>query len=102
MSRVASVPISIPAAVEVQVNGQTVTVKGKNGSMEWNVHDEVGVVLDDGQLKIKAKNESISAVAMSGTSRALLNNLVIGVSDGFERRLSIVGVGYRAQLSGKV
>jgi large subunit ribosomal protein L6 len=102
MSRVASVPISIPAAVEVQVNGQTVTVKGKNGSMEWNVHNEVGVVLDDGQLKIKAKNESISAVAMSGTSRALLNNLVIGVSDGFERRLSIVGVGYRAQLSGKV
>ncbi len=102
MSRVASVPISIPAAVAVQVNGQTVTVKGKNGSMEWNVHDEVGVVLDDGQLKIKAKNESISAVAMSGTSRALLNNLVIGVSDGFERRLSIVGVGYRAQLSGKV
>ncbi|MFP6781283.1 MAG: 50S ribosomal protein L6 [Gammaproteobacteria bacterium] len=102
MSRVASAPISIPAAVEVQVNGQTVTVKGKNGSMEWNVHDEVGVVLDDGQLKIKAKNESISAVAMSGTSRALLNNLVIGVSDGFERRLSIVGVGYRAQLSGKV
>ena len=70
--------------------------------MEWNVHNEVGVVLDDGQLKIKAKNESISAVAMSGTSRALLNNLVIGVSDGFERRLSIVGVGYRAQLSGKV
>lgn len=102
MSRVASAPISIPAAVEVQVNGQTVTVKGKNGSMEWNVHDEVGVVLDDGQLKIKAKNESISAVAMSGTARALLNNLVIGVSDGFERRLSIVGVGYRAQLSGKV
>ena len=102
MSRVASAPISIPAAVEVQVNGQTVTVKGKNGSMEWNVHDEVGVVLDDGQLKINAKNESISAVAMSGTSRALLNNLVIGVSDGFERRLSIVGVGYRAQLSGKV
>jgi len=102
MSRVASAPISIPAAVEVQVNGQTVTVKGKNGSMEWHVHDEVGVVLDDGQLKIKAKNESISAIAMSGTSRALLNNLVIGVSDGFERRLSIVGVGYRAQLSGKV
>jgi len=70
--------------------------------MEWNVHDEVGVVLDDGQLKIKARNDSQSAVALSGTSRALLNNLVIGVSDGFERRLLIVGVGYRAQLSGKV
>lgn len=102
MSRVASAPIPVPAAVDVQIEGQKVTVKGKNGSMEWNVHDEVGVVLDDGQLKIKAKNASKSAIAQSGTSRALLNNLVIGVTDGFERRLLIVGVGYRAQLSGKV
>jgi large subunit ribosomal protein L6 len=102
MSRVASSPIPIPAAVDVQVDGQKVTVKGSKGSMEWNVHDEVGVVLDDGQLKIKARNDSQSAVALSGTSRALLNNLVIGVSDGFERRLLIVGVGYRAQLNGKV
>jgi large subunit ribosomal protein L6 len=102
MSRIASAPIVIPDAVDVQVNGQNVVVKGKKGSLEWNVHDEVSVVLDNGQIKVKANNETQTAVAMSGTSRALLNNLVIGVSDGFERRLLIVGVGYRAQLKGKV
>ena len=102
MSRIASAPIVIPDAVDVQVNGQNVVVKGKKGSLEWNVHDEVSVVLDNGQIKVKANNGTQTAVAMSGTSRALLNNLVIGVSDGFERRLLIVGVGYRAQLKGKV
>ena len=102
MSRIASAPIVIPDAVDVQVNGQNVVVKGKKGILEWNVHDEVSVVLDNGKIKVKANNGTQTAVAMSGTSRALLNNLVIGVSDGFERRLLIVGVGYRAQLKGKV
>jgi large subunit ribosomal protein L6 len=102
MSRIASAPIVIPEAVDVQVNGQNVVVKGKKGSLEWSVHDEVSVVLDNRTIKVKANNETQTAVAMSGTSRALLNNLVIGVSDGFERRLLIVGVGYRAQLKGKV
>ncbi|MFT4561256.1 MAG: large subunit ribosomal protein L6 [Gammaproteobacteria bacterium] len=102
MSRIASAPIQIPTAVEVKIDGQNVTVKGRNGTLEWNVHEEVGVLIDDGQIKVKALNESKSAVAMSGTSRALVNNMVIGVSEGFERRLQIVGVGYRAQLNGKV
>lgn len=102
MSRIANFPINIPDAVDVQVDGQTVTVKGKNGSLDWQVHDDVGVILDEGQLKVKARNETKTAVAMSGTSRALLNNLVVGVSEGFERRLLIVGVGYRAQLNGKI
>lgn len=102
MSRVASSPITIPDAIDVQIDGQKVTVKGKKGSMEWTVHDEVSVALDDGQLRIKANNDTSSAIAISGTSRALLNNLVIGVSEGFERRLLIVGVGYRAQINGKI
>jgi large subunit ribosomal protein L6 len=101
MSRIASAPIEIPDAVDVQVNGQKVTVKGKIGTMDWDVHEEVGVTMDNGELRIKARNESKSAVAMSGTSRALLNNMVVGVSRGFERKLEIVGVGYRAQISGK-
>jgi large subunit ribosomal protein L6 len=101
MSRIANAPITIPDAVDVQIDGQKVTIKGKNGSMDWEVHEEVGVALDGGEIKVKARNETKPAVAMSGTSRALLQNMVVGVSQGFERRLEIVGVGYRAQLSGK-
>jgi len=101
MSRIANSPIVIPAAVDVQVDGQKVTVKGKNGSLDWEVHSEVGVTIDGGELKVKALADTKTAVAMSGTSRALLNNMVEGVSVGFERKLEIVGVGYRAQISGK-
>ena len=102
MSRIASAPIEIPDAVDVQVNGQKVTVKGKIGIMDWDVHEEVGVTIDSGELRITARNESKFAIAMSGTSRALLNNMVVGVSSGFERKLEIVGVGYRAQINGKI
>jgi large subunit ribosomal protein L6 len=102
MSRIASAPIEIPEAVDVQIDGQKVTVKGKIGTLEWELHEEVGVTIDDRVMRIKALNETKSAVAISGTSRALLNNMVVGVSQGFERKLDIVGVGYRAQLSGKV
>lgn len=102
MSRIASNPITIPSAVDVQIDGQKVTVKGKNGSLDWEVHREVGVAIEDGSIRIKARNESKTAKALSGTSRALLNNMVVGVSEGFERKLDIVGVGYRAQLKGKV
>lgn len=102
MSRIASAPIEIPEAVDVQINGQTVTVKGKIGTLDWELHEEVTVTMGDGVLRIKALSETKSAVAMSGTSRALLNNMVVGVSQGFERKLEIVGVGYRAQISGKV
>ncbi len=102
MSRIANAPIEIPEAVDVQVNGQTVTVKGKIGTMDWEVHEDVAVSIDGSVMQIKALKETKSAVAMSGTSRALLNNMVVGVSQGFERKLEIVGVGYRAQISGKV
>lgn len=101
MSRIASFPVTIPDAVDVQINGQKVTVKGKNGTLDWEVHDDVGVSMEGAELKVKALNETKSVVAMSGTARALLQNMVIGVSEGFERKLEIVGVGYRAQISGK-
>lgn len=101
MSRIANLPITIPAAVEVKIDGQKVTVKGQNGSLDWEVHKEVGVVMDAGELKLKALHATKSAAALSGTSRALLQNMVIGVSQGFERKLEIVGVGYRAQINGK-
>jgi|TARA_R110002073_G_scaffold135757_1_gene284090 large subunit ribosomal protein L6 len=101
MSRIANAPITVPSAVEVQINGQNVTVKGKNGTLDQQIHELVGVVLEDGELKVKARNETKPARALSGTSRALLQNMVQGVSEGFERRLTIVGVGYRAQINGK-
>jgi large subunit ribosomal protein L6 len=101
MSRIASAPITIPDAVDVQIDGRKVTVKGKNGSMDWEVHEDVGVTMDGGELKVESLSESKASVAISGTSRALLQNMVVGVSDGFERKLEIVGVGYRAQIDGK-
>jgi large subunit ribosomal protein L6 len=101
MSRIANNPITIPDAVEVLIDGQKVTIKGKKGSIDWNVHGDVGVVVESGEIKVKALNGSKPAKALSGTSRALLNNMVIGVSVGYERKLEIVGVGYRAQISGK-
>jgi len=101
MSRIANAPVTIPDAVEVQVNGQKVSVKGKNGSLEREIHESVGVALEDGVVKVKALDETKPARALSGTSRALIQNMVLGVSQGFERKLEIVGVGYRAQLSGK-
>ena len=101
MSRVASAPITIPDSVDVLINERRVTVKGKNGTLEREVHEDVSVRLEDGQLLSEARNDSKRAVAMAGTSRALLQNMVVGVVDGFERKLEIVGVGYRAQMSGK-
>jgi large subunit ribosomal protein L6 len=102
MSRIANAPITIPDAVDVQIEGQNVTVKGKIGTVDWRVHDDVAVSIDGDELKIAARNDTKPAVAMSGTSRALLQNMVVGVSAGFERKLEIVGVGYRAQINGKI
>ncbi len=101
MSRIANAPIAIPEAVDVKIDGRKVTVKGKKGTMDWEVHEDIGVTMDGGTLVVKVLNETKSAGALSGTSRALLKNMVVGVSEGFERRLEIVGVGYRAQISGK-
>ncbi len=102
MSRIGNAPIEIPEAVDVQINGRKVTVKGTMGTMDGELHEEVGVAINSGALQVKALNETKFSVAMSGTSRALLNNMVVGVSKGFERKLEIVGVGYRAQIKGKV
>lgn len=98
MSRIAKAPITIPAGVDVNINGQNVQVKGPKGTMELNLHPSISLVMEDSILKIQepAKN----AVAMAGTMRALLNNLVIGVTDGFEKKLKLVGVGYRANVQG--
>lgn len=100
MSRVAKNPVAIPAGVEVKFNATEVSVKGSLGTLSTPLCDEVEIKLDNGQLTFAAKNDSKFARAMSGTLRALLNNMVQGVSKGFEKKLTLVGVGYRAQAQG--
>lgn len=97
MSRIASYPISVPSGVEVKLHGQLVNVKGGKGAMEFAVHEDVEVVQEEGTLRVAARNEKPETQALSGTMRAVLNNMVTGVSTGWERRLLINGVGYRAQ-----
>ena len=101
MSRVAKMPISLPSGVEVKIAGQTVSVTGAKGTLEHVVHSLVSVALEDGVLNITANDASQASNALSGTTRALLNNMVTGVSAGFTRKLEIVGVGYRAQVQGE-
>ena len=100
MSRIAKAPVTVAKGDDVKIDGQHVTVKGGKGTMELDVHPTVSVSLDDGVLGVTPANDS--AWAMAGTMRALLGNMVHGVSEGFEKKLELVGVGYRAQGKGKV
>jgi large subunit ribosomal protein L6 len=99
MSRVAKNPIQLPKGVEVTL-GETITVKGPLGALTQKSPSNVKVSVDNGVMTFAAVNESIQSNAMSGTMRALLNNMVTGVSKGFEKKLNLVGVGYRAQAQG--
>lgn len=101
MSRIANYPVTVPSGVEVKLQGQLVSIKGGKGAMELSVHEDVEVVHEDGSLRITARNRGPGTRALSGTTRAILNNMVTGVSTGWERRLMINGVGYRAQAQGR-
>lgn len=101
MSRVAKKPIELPKGVEITVNGTQVTVKGPKGSLQQNIHSLVEMKQEGTTLTFAARNDAPGAWAHAGTARALINNLVTGVSKGFERKLELVGVGYRAQAQGK-
>jgi large subunit ribosomal protein L6 len=100
MSRIAKQPVELPKGVEFQQNGTVVTVKGGKGSLSMDLNTEVQIAQDEGMLSFTPRSGSKFAIAMSGTTRALLANMVTGVSDGFERKLELVGVGYRAQAQG--
>jgi large subunit ribosomal protein L6 len=101
MSRIANSPVELPSGVEVNIANGLVSVKGSNGSMNLQLHDLVDIVNEDNQLKLSAKKENKEAVAMTGTFRSLVNNMVVGVSEGFEKKLQLIGVGYRAKAEGK-
>jgi large subunit ribosomal protein L6 len=102
MSRVAKNPVTLPAGVEVKLTGQQLSVKGAKGTLELNVHSSVEVMQEAGELRFAARNGDQQTRAMADTTRALVNNMVIGVSTGFERKLQLVGVGYKAQAKGQV
>lgn len=100
MSRIGKAPITVPSGVDVTVEGQTVTVKGPKGTLAHTVDQPITVSLDDGVLSVSRPNDERENRSLHGLSRSLLNNLVHGVSQGFERKLEIHGVGYRVQLKG--
>lgn len=94
-------PLTIPSGVTVTISGQDVNVKGSKGSLDHSVHSAVEVAQQDSEVTFAPREGEPNAIAHSGTARALLNNMVIGVSEGFEKKLELVGVGYRAQAQGK-
>ena len=100
MSRVAKVPVAVPAGIDVQIADGMITVKGPLGTLKQAINPLVAITREGAELKFLPVGESREAGAMSGTYRALVSNMVQGVSKGFERKLNLVGVGYRAQAQG--
>jgi large subunit ribosomal protein L6 len=101
MSRIGNKPVTVPSGVTAGVEGQTVKIKGPKGALQVVLHDDVAVKLEGGQIKVDPRSETKRARAQWGTSRTLINNLIAGVTKGFEQRLEIAGVGYRAAVQGK-
>ncbi len=100
MSRVAKNPVELPKGVECSLSGNSISVKGPKGALTHDANNEVVVKQEDGSIQVAARSGSKFSSAIAGTTRALVQNMVTGVSDGFERKLELVGVGYRAQAQG--
>ncbi len=101
MSRIGKKPVAIPSGVTAKVDGQTVTVKGAKGELKFTVPDDVEVKFENNMISVNPRHETKRARALWGTSRAQVNNLVVGVTQGFEKKLDITGVGYKAAVAGK-
>ncbi len=101
MSRVGKMPIAVPKGVDVSISAKEISVKGSNGTLVRAGNALVNIKLDSGTLTFEPANDSVAAGAMSGTMRALVNNMINGVSKGFEKKLTLVGVGFRAQAQGQ-
>ncbi len=101
MSRIGKKPVTVPSGVTATVEGQTVKMKGPKGQLQFVVHDDVEVKFENGTVKVAPRYETNRARALYGTARAQIANLVAGVTKGFEKKLEITGVGYRAAMQGK-
>ncbi len=95
-------PVTIPSGVTISVSGQGLEVKGSKGSLKHDVHSEVEIKQEDGNVSFAPRTDSKPVLALVGTTRALVSSMIKGVSEGFERKLELVGVGYRAQAQGQV
>ena len=101
MSRIGKKPVAVPSGITANVEGQTVKIKGPKGALQVVLHDDIAVKLDGGEIKVDPRFETKRARSQWGTSRTLISNLIAGVTKGFEQRLEINGVGYRAAVQGK-
>lgn len=102
MSRIAKQPVELVSGAEVNVSGQTITAKGKQGNLSMELHEAVSVKQEDGVLTFSPNDDSKGSMALAGTMRSLANNMVVGVTEGFTKKLQLIGVGYRAQMQGNV
>lgn len=100
-SRIANYPVNMPKGVEASIADGVFTVKGSKGTLQLPMNEQIDIINEDQQLKMSTKSKEKKTVALAGTYRALINNMVIGVSEGFEKKLLITGVGYRATAQGK-
>ena len=100
MSRIGNLPISVPAGLDVKIDGSCVTVRGPKGELTQEFHPEMEITLKEGVIRVKRPNDTRQFKALHGLTRALLNNMVIGVTQGYSRSLEIRGTGYRAELQG--
>lgn len=101
MSRIGKKPVTVPAGVTVTINGPDVSVKGPKGELQRSFSDLVTVTLEDEQVLVTRNDDTQASNAQQGLTRTLVHNMVVGVSEGFEKKLELTGVGYRAQLKGK-
>ena len=101
MSRIAKQPVDIPSSVALTINGRELSAKGPRGDLSVILHDAVNVSHEDNVLRFSPVDDEKSSVAIAGTTRSVVNNMIIGVANGFEKKLQLVGVGYRAQGQGK-
>jgi large subunit ribosomal protein L6 len=102
MSRIAKAPVTIPNGVDIKLEGNNVTVKGSNGQLSYDINSAVSLGIADNVIQIQWDREDKKATAQAGTARAIVSNMVIGVSAGFEKKLTLIGVGYRAQAKGNI
>ena len=102
MSRVAKNPIIIPDGVNISIDDKNVTVKGSKGELDFLLSLSISLNIDDNAITVSYDESNQKSVALAGTTRSIINNMIIGVSDGFEKKLELIGVGYRAKASGKL